>query len=315
MAYDISGMAAYAKSNGDVLIKDLILDAQSFGQEGIRVEEGIKSTDKFADFAVGETVFQATAGDPGALPYSGGSTIADISVSVAEITVKERYATGLLNSKIAQMQMKAGSDPSNPLPYENVLVDLKTKDVGTKNDIALWQGSVATGNTNPNTNKFDGWLTLALAGASVDGGTNEALVAATAIAQVDAIRVVSETAFPTWVNAGSYMYMSPSQFQVIYRATFGLTSTIDNQTLATGKPVDQFYLPGTNVLVMSTVGLTGVNNIIQTRDANLIAGTDLVSEDDTLKFEYLNEALCYRLMANYKLGAQLARIAEVVVTK
>jgi len=315
MAYDVSGMAAYAKSNGTVLIKDLILGAQSFGQDGIRVETGIKSTDKFADFAVGNTYLQTTNGDAGALSYSGGSTLADISVSVVEMAVKERYATGLLNSKIAQMQMRAGSDPSNPLPYSDVLVELKTKDVGNKNDIALWQGSTATGNTNINTNKFDGWLTLALAGASVSGGSAAALVAATAIATVEAIKKVAETSFPAWVNEGAFVYMSPANFSVYYRAVFGLASTIDSQTLATGKPVEKFYIPGSNFLVMSTNGLQGKNNIVITRDANLIIGTDLVSEDDTLTFEYLNEALCYRLLAIYKLGAQIARVAEVVVTK
>lgn len=315
MAYDISGMAAYAKSNGTVLIKDLILGAQSFNMSGLRIETGIKSSDKFADFAVGSTYLQSTAGDPGALSYSGGSTIADITVSVAELTVKERYATGLLNSKIAQMQMRAGSDPSNPLPYSDVLVDLKTKDVGVKNDILLWQGDAGTGNTNGNTNKFNGWLTLALAGASVSGGSAAALASSTAIATVEGIKNVALAAFPTWVNEGCFMYMSPANFAVYYRAVFGLASTIDTQTLATGKPVEQFYIPGTNVSVHSTNGLTGKNNILVTRDGNLIIGTDLVSEDDSFSFEYLNEALCYRLMANYKLGAQIARVAEVVVTK
>ena len=315
MAYDVSGMAAFAKSNGSVLIKDLILGAQSFGQEGIRTETGIKSSDKFADFAVGNTYLQTTFGDPGALAYSGGSTLKDVTVSVIEMAVKERYATGLLNSKIAQMQMRAGSDPSNPLPYSDVLVELKTKDVGAKNDILLWQGTIATGNTNPNTNKFNGWLTLALAGGSVSGGSSAALVAGTAIATVEAIKNVAFASFPTWVNEGCFMFMSPANFGVYYRAVFGLASTIDTQTLATGKPVEKFYIPGTNVLVHSTNGLTGKNNILITRDMNLVIGTDLVSEDDSLQFEYLNESLCYRLLAVYKLGAQIARVAEVVVTK
>lgn len=315
MAYDTSGMADYAKSNGDEIIRDLIVKAQSFDQDGIRIEEGIKSTKKVADIAVGSTVLQDTNGDPGSLPYSGGTTLADINLAVSEITVKEKYVTGQLNSKIAQMQMKSGSDPSNPLPYTDVLVELKGDDVALKNDIILWQGSTATGNTNGNTNKFDGWLTQALAGASVSGGTNAALVPSTAIATVDSIRLVAETAFPAWVSTGSFMSMSPSQFSVIYRAIHGLGSAIDNQTLATGKPVAEFYLPGTNMLVQSCVGLVGKTNIFVTRTDNKILNTDLVSEDDVLNFEYLNEALIWRLMANYKLGAKIARIGEVVVTK
>jgi hypothetical protein len=71
-------------------------------------------------------------------------------------------------------------------------------------------------------------------------------------------------------------------------------------------------VPGTNVEVLSTNGLVGNNSLIMTREFNLCLGTDLVSEDDTLSFEYLNEQQCWRLFGAYKLGPQIARTAEVV---
>ena len=52
--------------------------------------------------------------------------------------------------------------------------------------------------------------------------------------------------------------------------------------------------------------------MIMTREFNLCLGTDLVSEDDTLSFEYLNEQQCWRLFGAYKLGPQIARTQEVV---
>lgn len=315
MAYDISGMAAYSKSEGKILIADLLLKGQSFTQEGIAVQEGIKSTDKLVDFSIDSNTFiQATAGDPGALSYSGGSTLLDVDISVVEVAAKERYTTNTLNGKITQMQMRAGSDPGNPLPYADVLVDLKGRAIGTINDVALWQGSTATGNTNPNTNKFNGWQALIAAGSPVTGGTAAAFSAATVVATVETFIKAAHTAFPAWVNEGSYLYMSPSQFSTYFRAVYGLASVIDSNSLETGAPVQQFYVPGTKVLCMATQGLTGKDNIYQTRYGNLVVGTDLVSEDDSLSLEYLNEAMIWRLFAIYKLGAQVARTKEVVAT-
>jgi len=313
MAYDISGMAAYSKSEGKILIADLLLKGQSFTQEGIAVQEGIKSTDKMVDFSIDSNTFlQATSGDPGALSYSGGSTLLDVDISVVEVAAKERYTTNTLNAKITQMQLRAGSDPGNPLPYSDVLVDLKSRAIGTINDVALWQGNTATGNTNGNTNKFDGWQKLIAAGAAVTGGSSAAFTAATVVATVEAFVKAAHAAFPAWVNEGSYLYMSPTQFSTYYRAVYGLASVIDNQSLNAGGPVESFYVPGTKVLVMATQGLTSQNNIYQTRFGNLVIGTDLVSEDDSLSLEYLNEAMIWRLFAIYKLGAQVARVAEVV---
>lgn len=315
MAYDLTGMATWTKSNGTVLIKDLILDGQSFNLEGLRVETGIKSTDVFADFGAGSTYLQTTNGDPGSLSYSGGSVLKDVSISVVEMAVKEKYVKSTLESKIAQMQMRAGSDPSNPMPYADVLVGLKKQAVGYANDILIWQGSTSTGNTNINTNKFNGLLTQVLVGGYVTGGTAAALTGATAIATMEAFVKTAHTSFPAWVQAGSYLYMSPINFSTYYRQVFQLNSTQDALNVGSATPVQKFFIPGTQVLVQSTNGLTGKNNFLMTRDGNFFIGTDLVSEDDSLSFEYLNEAQLWRLFAAYKLGAKVARIAEVVATK
>lgn len=312
MGYNLQGMSDYAKSNGIVLIKDLILQAQSFSMDGIRVETGIKSTELFADFAVGATVVQATNGDAGALQYSGGSTLKDISIHVIELAIKERYVKSVLESKIAQMQMRAGSDPSNPLPYADVLVNLKAQTVGHINDLLIWQGS--TGSTG-NTSLINGYLQLlTTAGDYTSGATGAtAFTLTTAIPKVEAFVNVAKSAFPAWIIDGAFIYVSPTNFETYRRAVFGLSSPVNTLTLdLNAKPDLKMLVPGTNFEIISTNGLVGNNSIVMTREFNLCLGTDLVSEDDTLSFEYLNEAQCWRLFGAYKLGPQIARTAEVV---
>ena len=311
MAYNLAGMSDYAKSNGIVLIKDLILQAQSFSMDGIRVETGIKSNELFADFSVsGGTVIQKTLGDAGALQYSGGSTIKDISIKVVELAIKERYVKSVLESKIAQMQMRAGSDPSNPLPYADVLVNLKAQAVGHANDLLVWQGNVS-GGTN---NQVNGYIQLLKnAGEYVSGGSATAFTQTTAISLVENFVKVALAKFPVWILDGAYLYMSPTNFEIYFRAVYGLSSPVNTLTLElNARPVQKFMVPGTNVEVLSTNGLVGSNALVMTREFNLCLGTDLVSEDDTLSFEYLNEQQCWRLFGAYKIGPQIARIAEVV---
>ena len=312
MGYNLQGMSDYAKSNGIVLIKDLILQAQSFSMDGIRVETGIKSTELFADFGVGNnTVIQATLGDAGALGYSGGSTLKDIAIHVIELAIKERYVKSLLESKIAQMQMRAGSDPSNPLPYADVLVNLKAQTLGHLNDLLVWQGY--TGDTG-NTKWVNGFLhRLDIAGDYVTGATNSGFTQTTAISYVEAFVKRALAAFPVWILDGAYLYMSPTNFEVYFRAVYGLSSPVNQLTLElNARPVQKFMVPGTNVEVLSTNGLVANNSLVMTREFNLCLGTDLVSEDDTLQFEYLTEGQCWRLFGAYKLGPQIARTNEVV---
>ena len=316
MGYNLQGMSDYAKSNGIVLIKDLILQAQSFSMDGIRVETGIKSTELFADFSIGSgsTVIQATNGDAGALSYSGGSTLKDISIHVIELAIKERYVKSTLESKIAQMQMRAGSDPSNPLPYADVLVNLKAQTVGHINDLLIWQGDT-TGATN---NVIDGYLTRLKASSGATAyvaatGVTIPFTQTTAIASVEAFVKQGLAAFPVWILDGAYLYMSPTNFEIYFRAVYGLSSPVNTLTLElNARPIQKFMVPGTNVEVLSTNGLVANNSLVMTREFNLCLGTDLVSEDDTLSFEYLNEQQIWRLFGAYKLGTKIARTQEVV---
>jgi hypothetical protein len=315
LAYDLSNMAAYAKTNGEVLIQDLVMQAQSFKPNlGYRIETGIKSTDKFADVSLGYTVLQSTNGDVSSVSASGTTGLKDISVTVTEIAIKEKYVKSTLDSKIGQVLEAPGSDYSNELPYGDILVSLKGKEVGRLNDILLWQGDSSTGNTNANTNKFNGFLTQILAGSYVDGGTKTGLTAANAIATVEAVKDKAFTAFPAWITNGCDMYMSPLNYSVYYRAVFGLGSVINDLTKNEAGLVESFMMPGTNVKVISCNGLQGQTNIVVTRDSNLVIGTDLVSEDDQFEFRYLEELEYWRLKAVYKLGATVARVAECVAT-
>jgi len=318
MAFNIAAMADYTQSNGQVLISDLILGGESFNLQGIGIQQGIKYVEKLEDIADDFTYLQSSStGDPGSLSFSGGTKISDVDITVHTIYIKEKYLRNQLEHKCANVTLTPGTDPSDPIAYAQTVVSLKQEKTGYLNDILLWQGDSATGNTNTNTNKFDGIYKLVTAGSYVSGATSGALVSGTCLSVMNTLYNVAVTAFPIWEKE-CYMFLSPSNFSVYYRALFGLNGAVNNQTLniTAGLPAS-FVIPGTNCLVQSTQGLTGTNYKFITRNGNFVWGTDLVSEDDTLNLKYddSSSVMGWRLFGAYKLGAQVARIGEVVLAE
>lgn len=309
MNFDLTGMEAFAKSNGQELITDLIEQSSLFDAgNGLRVIAGVQSSDKFADISDDFTYVQATGGDPSSISASGGTSLADLTITVTELGIKEKYTKGTLLSKIAQMKLPAGSDPSNALPYTDILVGLKGKKLAMINELNYWQGN----NTGSTYTQFSGIIKLAIDGGALSGSSTGVTVA-NALTHMATIVGDIQTNFETWITEGAYIYMNPKAFQNYRTAVFGLNSVIDKQTVD-GGVVKDMMVPGTNFKVISTPGLTGIDNIIVTRENNFVVGTDLQSETDDLKFEYLNEGEYWRLTAYYKLGAQICRPTEVYIT-
>lgn len=307
MAFDLNGAADYAKSNGKIILTDLVLAGQSM--DILPIQEGIKSSEKLIDFSDSGTVLQS--GDYTASAYNGGVKLTDKSINVVELHVKEKYSRRDLNAKIAQMAMRAGSSPQD-MPFQDVLTGLKSTSIAAANEALLWRGDTsATGNLK----YFNGFLTQALAAADTieTGSAAVALTADNAIAEVEKIVEVAHVEFPVWIDNTHRLFMSPKQFSTYYRAVNKLSGQVDKMT-NTPSVVKEFLIPGTNCIATSIAGMQGSNELLITRPDNFVVGVDLKSEDESFNFEYLNEALHWRLFALYKLGAQIARTSEVVTT-
>lgn len=301
-------MANYAKSNGKILITDLVLKGQSF--EILPVQDGIKSADKLIDFADNGTTLQS--GDYSAADYAGGIKLTDKVISVSEIFVKEKYRKQELQAKTAQMAMKAGSSPED-LPFQDVLVGLKGDAIAAANEKLLWQGDVASADVN--LKHFNGFLTQLKAASDVFLTETAAaeLTKSTAVDKVEAIVEKAYTQFPEWIDVETRLFMSPKNFTTYFRALNKLNSAVDKQTNEAGV-VKEVRVPGTNCIVTSIAGLHGSSDLIMTRPENFVIGVDLKSEDEQFNFEYLTEGMIHRYFALYKLGASIARTAEVVMT-
>ena len=311
MDFDVTNAVDFTNSQGQVMIVDIIQAGDEFQNKYIAVQKNIKYKEKLIDVGVGKTYIQKTNNKLSAVALSGGSTLTDIDIEVVELAVKEGYEPEELNPKIAGLLLAAGSSPDNPLPLKDIVISLKGLEVSRLNSYQLWQAK-KTGSTQ-NMNYFDGWLTLINKSSGVtSGGTAHAFSASTVLADMVKFNNVVISKFPAWINNGYAVFMSPSQFQCFYQTKFAQNGVVDALTLAAGVTKTSFTF--NNVTYYSMQGMIGSNQIVATRLGNLTAGTDLVSETDTVKFEYLREAEIYRLEIIYKLGAQIAREKEVIAT-
>lgn len=324
MAFDVSGMADFAKTDGKVIIQDLVMTGQSF--KILPVQFGIKSSDKLIDFAVGTTELQE--GDySGFENFSGGAVLKDKTISVKQLFVKEKYNASDLDAKITQVLKGMGSNPEDfPQYYAQILTGLKGKAVANKNEMLLWQGDT-TKTTDTTLKHFNGFVKqLTTAADYTKTGTAAAALVkgADAIAAVDAVYDKGITTFPEWLLYPTAMFMSPMNFKTYYRSLFKLNVAVDALTLQSAGDMMQVTIPGTSCTIYAMAGLTGSNDIFMTRPENFVIGCDLRSEmpvddpssaSDYFKFQYLKEYMAWSYFALYKYGCAIARTNEVIRTE
>jgi len=70
--------------------------------------------------------------------------------------------------------------------------------------------------------------------------------------------------------------------------------------------------PGTNMKIEAVNGLNGTNKIFGMRTSNMFFGTDLMGEEDKFTIFYATEAMEVRFYADFKAGANVAFLNEVV---
>lgn len=308
MAFKVSDMADYVQGNATTVIKDILVEGQSFSL--LQVQPGVKKSAKVIDIQDDATTFRD--GDNTALDrFKGGVKLLDVNINVTEMGISESYSNKKLNAKVASLALKAGSK-SEDMPFQDVIMGIKGNAIVRANETKIWRGTAGTAS-------FDGLETQILASAKVkkSGAAGVALTATKAgsIDKVNAFCDKYEAQFPNASDELSILVMSPANFSVWYRTQYSLNGVITGDTLNTGLPVKEAMVPGRNIKAIAMYGMNGSNNLIASRPENFIIGTDLQSEDDEVTFRYESLINSYVLEADYKLGTAIARPEEVLVTK
>jgi hypothetical protein len=309
MAFNVSALANYTNEQSTELVLKSLFGSKtaSILQAAGQVQVGVKSAEAL-NILTSDVYFQT---DGCGYTASGNTTFSQRNITVGKIKVEETLCPKTLEAKWMQTQIAAGSPTS--VPFEEQIGQDKANNIAKLLEIAMWQGDTATSNTNPNTNKFDGFIKLidAASASTVAGNTSSATSITTANVEdlIDNIYNV----VPADISDASDLVLfvgidTFKKYSTALRASNLFHYAADSEGM-------EIMIPATNVKMIAVGGLNGTNRMFLARLSNLFVGTDLANEEEDYRFWYSQDNDEVRFRATMKYGVQFAFPDQIVQFK
>jgi hypothetical protein len=309
MAFNVSALANYTNEQSTELVLKSLFGSKTAAilQAAGQVQVGVKSAEAL-NILTSDVYFQT---DGCGYTASGNTTFSQRNITVGKIKVEETLCPKTLEAKWMQTQMAAGSPTS--VPFEEQIGQDKANNIAKLLEIAMWQGDTATTNTNPNTNKFDGFIKLidAASASTVAGNTSSATSITTA--NVDDLIDNIYNVIPADISDASdiVLWVGIDTFKKY-------TTALRNNNLfhyAADSDGMEIMIPATNVKMIAVGGLNGTNRMFLGRLVNFFVGTDLANEQEEYRFWYSQDSDEVRFRATMKYGVQFAFPDQIVQFK
>jgi hypothetical protein len=233
---------------------------------------------------------------------SGNTTFSQRVITVGKIKVEETLCPKTLEAKWMQTQIAPGSPES--VPFEEQIGNEKASRIAKLLEVAMWQGDTATSNTNPNTNRFDGFTKIidAASASTVAGNTSSAT--AITVANIEGLVDDMYNVIPADIAEAEdlVLFVGIDTFKKY-------TTALRNSNLfhyAADSEGMEILIPATNVRMIAVGGLSGTNRMFLARLSNMFVGTDLANEEEEYRFWYSQDNDEVRFRATMKYGVQIA---------
>ena len=299
MAYNVSALTAYTDEQRLPLITKLVFGSKTASL--LQKQVGIKSSAQLNLFDT-DAVFQSA--ESCGWTASGTTAFTRRELAVGKIKVQEALCVRTLENHWMQTQLTAGSNYDS-IPFEQEYTEQKANRIAAQLETAIWQGDTATSNTNPVTNKFDGFLKLLnVASGSVVSG-NTSAVSAITVANIESIMDTQYARIPAEViNRNDIVtFMGWDTFRTLIMA---IKNSDFNHFAPEGATNGEMVYPGTNMRVIAVHGLNGTNRIVTSYVANMYYGTDLLSDEEQFRIWHSLDNDEIRFQAFWKAGVQFA---------
>jgi hypothetical protein len=309
MAFNVTGLTNYTNEQSTELVVKSLFGSKTAAvlQAAGQVQVGVKSAEAL-NILSSDVFFQA---DGCGYTASGNTTFSQRVITVGKIKVEETLCPKTLEAKWMQTQIAPGSPEA--VPFEEQIGNEKASRIAKLLEIAMWQGDTATSNTNPNTNKFDGFIKLidAASASTVSGN----ITSATAITTANVITLVDNmyNVVPADIATADDLVLFVG-IDTFKKYTTALRAA--NLFHYAADSVDmELVIPATNVKMIAVGGLDGTNRMFLARLNNLFVGTDLANEEEEYRFWYSQDNDEVRFRATMKYGVQFAFPDQIVQFK
>lgn len=286
----VSSLPDYVQNNKDLIIKNFALvgtaSRQRFG-----LQTGIK-TSAYLNYLELAPVLQDGKGC--GFSASGTATLTQRTITTAIIKVNMDICPDSLLGKYPEYLVRIGAN-SDELPFEQYVVDGITAELNKKIEKLIWQGD-----TTLTTNTDLKWINGILKQLASDSD-KVAVSIASGTATYNAIKAVYLAIPEETLERGAEIYISPANYRDFLQAM------VEKNYFHYSGPQDaapeEFVFPGTDVKVVKTPGLAGVNNlIVASFPENFVYGCDAEGDLEEVKIWFSDDDDLFKLKVKWNSG-------------
>ena len=286
----VTSLPAYVQDNKDLIIKNFALvgtaSRQRFG-----IQTGIK-TSAYLNYLELNPTLQDGKGC--GFNASGSATLTQRTITTAVIKVNMDICPDSLLGKYAEYLVRIGAN-SNELPFEQYIIDGVTTEINKKIEKLIWQGDT-TQASNTDLKWLNGILKQL---ASDDDKVAVSIAANTAI--YDAIKAVYLAIPEETLERGAEIYVSPANYRDFLMAM--VEKKYFNYSGPQDSAPEEFVFPGTDVKVVKTPGLAGVNDrIVASFPENFVYGCDAEGDLEDVKIWFSDDDDLFKLKVKWNSG-------------
>lgn len=286
----VNTLPAYVQDNKDLIIKNFALvgtaSRQRFG-----IQTGIK-TSAYLNYLELNPTLQDGKGC--GFTAAGSATLTQRTITTAVIKVNMDVCPDSLLGKYAEYLVRIGAN-SNELPFEQYIIDGVTTEINKKIEKLIWQGD-----TTQASNTDLKWLNGILKQLASDSDKVAVSIAAnTAI--YDAIKAVYLAIPEETLERGAEIYVSPANYRDFLMAM--VEKKYFNYSGPQDSAPEEFVFPGTDVKVVKTPGLAGVNDrIVASFPENFVYGCDAEGDLEDVKIWFSDDDDLFKLKVKWNSG-------------
>ena len=303
-SYAVSTITGYTDQVGGELLAKALIGATTPKYANVRL--GVKGTQAL-NLLDSTPTFQA--GNCSLSP-SGTTTFTQHYITTCPETLFEALCYKQLYPTYQSMLMNAGQT-SETVPFEQMIADLKVKQIQQRIEQKLWQAttgggdcfngfssliSVASGNTYHSAIADSNGTAFTITGKTTDPGNP--------IYEVNALlNVLDDNALS---REDLVVFMSYSNWRLYLQALTAANyfqNYIGSTDLTSNMEATH---ANTNVKVVPTIGLNGSNQVVVGPREYLVVGFDLLSDHETMNLWYSRDFDEIRMRANYNYGCTIA---------
>lgn len=291
MAFVVSGLSDYVQNNREIILKDIVLGADSISR--MTIQPGIEK-DAELNFLLVEPALQD--GSDCGWNASGNATFTKRTINTGAIKVNMAFCKKTLLGKWTEYVVRFGAN-NEEFPFEQYIIDEVVKGIKAQMEKNVWQSDTASSGL------FDGLLKIINAAT----GTIKETITSGKSAYEAIYQVYMAIPESILDKEDLAINVSPKVFRAFCKE---LTDMNMYHYTADGSKTE-VILPGTGCKVKMVKGLadgTGTNyrKIVATYDRNLVYGCDMLDDAETVEAWYSKDNDEHRIKVDFNAGVQIA---------